>query len=127
MSSELIMDLSKEIPSLLSLIVSIELNDFLRRNSISSKFMKETWEVRRIFNSNHIYQAKVMANLVMNNEQRFVLFLAASKQFSVKEREIFKDQVRTLPVFFENSHVSQSMQNQYDIHIMNHFMQCFVT
>jgi len=52
---------------------------------------------------------------------------AASKQFSVKEREIFKDQVRTLPVFFENSHVSQTMQSQHDNHIMNHFTQCFVT
>jgi len=52
---------------------------------------------------------------------------AASKRFSIKRREILKDRVRTLPVLFENSHVFQSMQNQYDIHIMNHFMQCFVT
>ena len=51
----------------------------------------------------------------------------ASKQFLLQRREIFKDQLRTLPVLFENSHVSQIMQNQYDNYIMNHFMQCFVT
>ena len=47
---------------------------------------------------------------------------AASKRFSIKRKKIPKDQVRTLPVLFENSHVSQAIQNQYGIHIMNHFM-----
>ena len=78
MSFESIMDFSKEIPSLLSLIASLEFNDLLRWNSISNECMKETWEVRRILDSNHIYQVMVMANLVINDEQQFLLFLSAN-------------------------------------------------
>jgi len=53
------------------LIASIEFKDLLRWAFISNKVMKETWEVRRIFDPNHIYQAKVRSNLVVNYEQRF--------------------------------------------------------
>ena len=40
--------------------------DFHRAFSLTNG--KETWEMRRIFDSNHFHQAKFRANLVINDE-----------------------------------------------------------
>ena len=71
--------------------------------------------------------ALIEKNYIFGVEVRPPLALqAANKQFSLKQRETFKNQVHTLSVLFENLHVSQTMLNQCNVHIMNHFMQCFV-
>ena len=52
--------------------------------------------------------ALIEKNYTFIAELRLPLSLqAVSTQFSIKQREILKDQVRTLPVLFKNSHVSQ--------------------
>ena len=48
-------DFAKKIPSLVSLIASIEFNDSLGWNSISNELVNETWEVERIFDSEIIF------------------------------------------------------------------------
>ena len=71
MSFELIMNFSKKMTRLVSLIASIEFNGLLGWKCISNEFMKEIWDVRRIFDPNNIDQAKFMSNLVMKDEQQF--------------------------------------------------------
>ena len=56
-----------------------------------------------------------------------LLFQVANKPFSLEQREIFKDHVRTFRVLFKNSHVSQTMQNSCNLYVTNHLMQCFIT
>jgi len=52
--------------------------------------------------------------------------LAANNSFHQKRRETFKGQVLTLLALFKNSHVSRTIQNQYNVYTMNHLMQWFV-
>jgi len=54
MSFELIMNFSKKMTRLVSLIASIEFNGLLGWKCISNEFMKEIWDVRRIFDPNNI-------------------------------------------------------------------------
>ena len=61
MNFESIIDFAGKIPSLVSLIASIEFNDLLGWNSIFNGLVNEISKVGRIFlTQNHIYQTKLL-------------------------------------------------------------------
>jgi len=71
MSFEAIMNFTKKIPSLVSLIARIEFHDSLRWNSISNGFMNKIWKVGRIFDLKTIFIIPSCCGLC-NFEPRYI-------------------------------------------------------
>ena len=68
MSFESIMNFTKKIPSLVSLIASIEFNDSFGWNSISNEFMNEIWEVGRVVTQKSYLSDQVIAVYAILNQ-----------------------------------------------------------